>query len=247
MNKVILAHAVANENGTANGGEPGDQTGKEVRRQDYYISGDGWENVFRANDPEQAKIIAKTAGDIADNDKIGYSQDKRLTLSVQAQKKNFDCTKIKKKCECDCSSLVAVAVNAAGISVPFDMYTGNEKAMLERTGAFQTLPGNTKFDDLKEGDILHRVGHTAVVCQVISDGKKTYYRVQIVAANNWSTVETYQKLAYERCHLGTGVAEGRQTKWIVYCGDYNTKEYADSVAQILHNGGIPTWTYNVTY
>lgn len=42
-----IVHASINENGTATGGQPGDQTGKEIYVRDYYIYGHGWDCILR--------------------------------------------------------------------------------------------------------------------------------------------------------------------------------------------------------
>ena len=85
---------------------------------------------------------------------------------------NFDLSKITTACETDCSALVAVCVNAAGISVSKDLYTGSEEQLLKETGKFTTYTSSQYVggsDYLKRGDILLGSGHTAVV---LSNGPK---------------------------------------------------------------------------
>ena len=82
---------------------------------------------------------------------------------------DWNLSKVKEKCECDCSSLVAVCVNAAGVKVSRDMYTGNQKTVLYNTGKFEILTDSKyllKPDYLKRGDILLGPGHTAIVVSV---------------------------------------------------------------------------------
>lgn len=106
------------------------------------------------------------------NDNIGYDQSQRTTLFAQAKACGWDLRKIKTSCETDCSALVAVCVNAAGISVSKDIYTGNEREVLRATGKFVILSESkyrTSDIYLKRGDILLANGHTAVA---LSNGSK---------------------------------------------------------------------------
>ena len=51
MSTVYIGNAVGDEHGKASGGEPGDQTGKELQIQPWYKNKKGW-RVFRAKDPK---------------------------------------------------------------------------------------------------------------------------------------------------------------------------------------------------
>ena len=162
--KVTIAHAICDENGERYGGEAGDQTGDEVHRRSYYKS--SWLAVVRAKNPEAAEIIASSAEAACDNENIGYDQYERTTLYECAKAANWDLSKIDKKCETDCSALVSVCVNAAGIKVSRDIYTGNLKEKLIDTGEFELLTEDKyteKPNDLKRGDILIKKGHTVIV------------------------------------------------------------------------------------
>ena len=173
---VKIGHAHSDENGGAKGGKAGDQTKGEVVIQKWYLRTKGWSHVFRAKNPKVAENIAKTMEAACTNNNIGYDQSQRTTLYSYAEKCNFDLAKIIEKCECDCSSLVSVCVNAAGISISKDMYTGNQKACLQATGKFDVLTESqylTKPDYLKRGDILLGPGHTAVVLANDKDTKLT--------------------------------------------------------------------------
>ena len=170
---VKIGHASGDEYGASgwNGkAVAGDQTAKEVCTRNWYNK--PWTAVFRAKDSQVAEKIAKTMEQACANNKIGYDQSQRTTLYAKAKAVNWDLSKITAACECDCSSLVAVCVNAAGIAVSKDMYTGNEKNALMNTGAF-TIFTEAKYiggsDYLVRGDILLGNGHTAVV---LSNGEK---------------------------------------------------------------------------
>lgn len=165
---VKIGHASIDENSSAKGGAAGDQTLKEVCTRTWYNK--PWTAVFRPKDSTAAEKIAKAMEQACANDKIGYDQAQRTTLYTYAKAAGWDLSKITTACECDCSALVAVCVNAAGIAVSKNMYTGNEKSVLSSTGKFDVLTSSKYIgssDYLKRGDILLGVGHTAIV---LSDG-----------------------------------------------------------------------------
>lgn len=187
---VLIGHASLGENGKIAGGNAGDQTGKEVCTRTWYA---GWNKVIRAKDPKVAEKIAKCMEQACANDNIGYDQKQRTTLYELAKAVNWDLSKITTKCECDCSSLVAVCVNASGIPVSKDIYTGNEAKALHSTGAFTVLTtkGYTDYDSyLMRGDILLKEGsHTAVVLSNGSEVKPTETK------NNTYTVKSGDTLS----------------------------------------------------
>lgn len=161
---VTIGHASIDENQRANSGSAGDQTKKEVCTRSWYSK--PWTSVIRPKDGNVAEKIATAMEQACANDNIGYDQYQRTTLYTQAKALNWDISKVTTKCECDCSSLVAVCVNASGISVSKDIYTGNELKALEATGGFTILTEAkyiSRSDYLKRGDILLGKGHTAVV------------------------------------------------------------------------------------
>lgn len=165
-----IGNAVQDERGKSKGGKAGDQTGSEVRVQDWYNRSKKWSHVIRPLYPNEAEAIAKAMKQACDNKHIGYDQDQRTTLYFQARNYNWDISKITTDCECDCSSLVAVCCNAAGIQISKDMYTGNELELLKATGRFEILTDDkylTSDAYLRRGDILLGTGHTAIV---LSDG-----------------------------------------------------------------------------
>lgn len=178
MSKIVkIGHLTGDENGKARGGKPGDQTGKESRIQEWY---DGnWDFMLRCSDKKVAETMAKTMEDICNNPYAGgYDQGDRTTLDEMARKHNWHVDEITKDeaCEADCSSGVAVCINAGfalnGInkSVSKDMYTGNERKVLEATGYFKAYTSSKYIDSpdkLKRGDVLLREnGHTCIVTSV---------------------------------------------------------------------------------
>lgn len=161
---VMIGHASIDERGKASGGSAGDQTGKEVCVRGWYNK--PWTAVIRSKSSKVAEKIAEAMEAACANNNIGYDQSQRTTLFTQAKANNWNISAIKKKCETDCSALVAVCVNAAGISVSKDIYTGNEKSVLQATGKFDVHTERKYISScncLKRGDILLANGHTAVV------------------------------------------------------------------------------------
>lgn len=181
-----IGHASIDERGKVSGGAAGDQTGKEVCTRSWYNK--PWIAVIRPKSSETANKIAKAMEAAAANDNIGYDQSQRTTLYIKAKANNWNIAGIKSKCETDCSALVSVCVNAAGISISKDIYTGNEKSALLATGKFTAYTQSkylTTDSYLKRGDILLANGHTAVV---LSDGSK------VAETEKASTADKYKEI-----------------------------------------------------
>lgn len=163
---VYIGNAVGDEHGKASGGEPGDQTGKELRIQPWYKSAKGW-LVFRPKSYEVAQKLAYDMRAACNNPNIGYDQKQRNTLYNVASRFGFDCKEVDEPCECDCSSLVRVCLAYAGIKTG-NFNTASEPSVLKKTGAFDEMIGPEYTDEsgwLKTGDILVTAvkGHTAIV------------------------------------------------------------------------------------
>lgn len=171
---VRVGSARIDERGKAYNGKAGDQTGRELSTQRWYLHKKGW-RVFRAKDRAAALRIAADMEAACGNSHIGYDQWQRNTLYKVAEPLDFDCAKVKTNCETDCSALVRVCCAYAGImGLPSDFRTGNMPANLLKTGAFVELRG-AKYTEqsayLGKGDILvtKTHGHTVVV---LDDGAK---------------------------------------------------------------------------
>lgn len=167
---IKIAHASSDERGKYNSGKAGDQTGREVYIRTWYNR--PWNKVVRPNSIAIADKIVKAAIDGCNNPNIGYDQFERTTLYTQAQKVGFDLSRITKPCETDCSAFVAVCVNAAGIKVSKDIYTGNMVRALSNTGQFKVLTASKYLKSdryLRHGDILVYEGHHTAI--VIEDGE----------------------------------------------------------------------------
>lgn len=172
---VYIGNAVGDEHGKASGGEPGNQTGKELRIQPWYKNKKGW-RVFRAKSYEVAQKLAYDMRAACDNPNIGYDQKQRNTLWNVADRFEFDCKEVNEPCECDCSSLVRVCLAYAGI-VLSNFNTASEPSRLINSGQFVELTDIEVTDTpnyLRTGDILVTAvkGHTAIVLNDGPDAEK---------------------------------------------------------------------------
>lgn len=169
---VTIGSARSDENGNIYGGQAGDQNGREVSTQNWYLHPKGW-RVFRAKSESKAAKIAKNMKSACENRNIGYDQWNRNALYNLVKSSGFDASKADKPTETDCSALVRVCCCYADIMVG-DFNTSTEANMLMATGEFVELKGDkyAKDDDyLGAGDILvtRTKGHTVVV---LTNGSK---------------------------------------------------------------------------
>ena len=168
---IKIGQASRDERMRYSGGIAGDQDGKEVAIREWYNR--PWNKVLRCRDSKKAEKIAQAMEKACRNDYIGYDQSQRTTLYSLCKANGWRIEDIETPCETDCSALVAVCVNAAGIKVSGDIYTGNEANALLRTEEFEllTAPKYLLSDEyLRRGDILlYEFHHTAIALQ---DGKK---------------------------------------------------------------------------
>ena len=168
---VMIGSASKDENGKYSGGQPGDQTNKEVWILNWYNQ--NWTSVLRPKDSLLAEKIAIACEAACANNNVGYNQLTRNSLLKQAKYWNFDISKIDLPCDCDCSSLVSTCCVCAGLPESMFFPYGNgcttwtiADACL-KTGRFDELT-DTKYlrqkDYLQRGDILlNRNEHVVVV------------------------------------------------------------------------------------
>lgn len=155
--KVRLGSARCDERGKYCGGKAGDQTGKEVSEQNFYVHSKGW-FVLRPKDPVHASKIAERMKAACDNPFIGYDQGNRLAITKVG-------INTKTHTECDCSSLVRQCIREACDVDPGNFTTANEKGVLLATGLFEDVGGYRVGMIINTGDVLvtKSKGHT-VIC-----------------------------------------------------------------------------------
>lgn len=171
---VLIGHASIDERGKANGGQAGDQTGKEVCVRSWYNA--NWNVVLRPKSATVAERMASACETICNGNWTGYDQWKRNDLWDDLQAVNWDPTKLKTKTSTDCSALMAALAKIAGIEVqrvPLGNgrynapVTQTMRAAFSTTGSFEVLTDSKYLASdsyLKRGDILLREsGHTAMV------------------------------------------------------------------------------------
>lgn len=161
---VTIGSARIDENGHISGGKAGDQTGREVSTQAFYVHSKGW-YVLRPKSASVANKIASSMKQACANDNFGYDQGNRL-----------DCLKYgtnsKVKTECDCGTLVRLCVKEASGKDPGNFNTANEVSVLQATGLFEPTMTYKSGMTLYTGDILvtKTKGHTVVVTSGASRG-----------------------------------------------------------------------------
>lgn len=158
MGKIIIGSARIDERGKVSGGALGDNNGKEVSMQEFYISSKGW-NVFRAKDASTRQKLAYAMEKYCNDDNVGYDQSNRLSILKYNGKV---------KTECDCSSLVRrCIIDSTGIDVG-NFTTGTEKKVLEKSGLFDFIGKYDNTVKLFTGDIICTCtrGHTCIIVSV---------------------------------------------------------------------------------
>lgn len=159
---LMIGSARIDERGKLTGGSPGDQTGKEVSMQAYYLHKKGW-YILRASNINVANAIAEAMIQACENDNIGYCQGHRSSV-VTMLAKYGSLGKIAEKTEADCSALVRACCIQAGFD-PGNFNTANECAVLSKSKKFMGRIPVTSGTVLYNGDILvtKTKGHTAVI------------------------------------------------------------------------------------
>lgn len=165
---VLIGHASIDENGKANSGTAGDQTGKEVVIRDWYNK--PWNVLLRPVSATLAEKSAKACEDACANANVGYDQYQRNTLHTKAKAVGYDLSKIAESCECDCSSLMHTCAIAGGANMTYGSNGHTTRTMVKEfvaSGDYIKLTGSeylTSDNLLKRGDILVKEGsHTVMV------------------------------------------------------------------------------------
>lgn len=166
---IVFGSARSSETGGVNGTKGDQNNGKEVSTQSYYNHSKGW-YVLRANDSEVRTKLASAMKDACNNNNIGYGQADRLTCWKAAGKVSYAMSKIATAVNVDCSELVRCCVRYATGKDIGDIYTGNEKSVLLKTGLFTDVTSKVTASTgsgLLAGDILvtKTKGHTGIIVE----------------------------------------------------------------------------------
>lgn len=177
--------ASQDERGKASGGKAGDQTGKEVKIGYWYDFGQNV--VLRFKDRDKAKKAAACMKELCSKNYVGYDQSQRTTLWDKLKALKWNYKKLKTPVETDCSALIAVCVNAAGISISKNCWTGNLKAACKATGEFTVLISDKYINSdkyLKVGDII--LNEKAHVIMALEDGSLANAAASTSSSSNGS-------------------------------------------------------------
>lgn len=142
--------------------EMGDQNGKEVSMQEFYLPKQGYWLGFMPKDGKLANKMVKCITNVCNNEHVGYSQPYRMTLrEAYVKYKSFKAIKV--DCGCDCSSLINTILFACGHNLPV-FNTSTMPAILRKSKLF-TETKITKSTQCKNGMILvtPTKGHTMLV------------------------------------------------------------------------------------
>lgn len=166
-NMVRIGHAVCDENGKVDGKLLGDQTGKEIRLDNWYISGNGWDYLLVCTDKVLAQKAADICAEICRNSNYGYSQIRRWSgyNSIEENGLRYG------KGDFDCSSLDLACYKLAGLNIKPEGYTGDMRKRLLDTGKFKAYSAKKYLasDAYAEvGALYLREGHH--VCMALENG-----------------------------------------------------------------------------
>lgn len=174
---IRIGSARIDERGKLTGGKAGDQTGREVSEQNFYVHSKGWYIIRPRSEAHAAKIAERMRAACA-NPNLGYDQKQRTGVI-----KNGIDSKI--FTECDCSALVRACVKEATGKDPGNFTTANEKGMLMATGLFDSLTYKAGVQ-IYPGDILvtKTKGHTVICTQGPSRPKPVSYYPKCASSYN---------------------------------------------------------------
>ncbi len=160
-----IGSARIDEDGHISGGVAGDQTGREVAIENFYMHSKKW-LAFKPKDRAVALALAQAMKDACENNNIGYDQKERLGVYTWVNA-GIKIKKIDKPTECDCSALVrACILEATGISL-LNFNTSSEPNVLKNSGMFEPAFEVRSESQLEVGMILvtKTKGHTVIVVE----------------------------------------------------------------------------------
>lgn len=227
---ITIGHASIDENNKIQGGNAGDQTGKEVCTRSYYVHSKGW-YLLRPKSVDVADTIAKAMLEACNNNNIGYDQSSRTGVITKLRSYKT-LGKIGVKTECDCSSLVRACCIQAGFD-PGDFTTYNEADVLEKSGYFEKRVAVTTNTEVKNGDVLvtKTKGHTVIV--VSGNPRKSTNDPKSTASSN----DKLESAMYK----ASGYSKGKSFKTT---SDLNMRTGAGTSKKslkVLSKGAVVTW------
>lgn len=232
---IRVAQAASSEYGTA-WGEPPNQrrTGVTAAKPFGNLDGElnivkfstnGWEIIYRPVNPTIAERIAVIMENAVKNwNHIGYAQNngrypRTGVFDELMRMGDPDPLNIQNLVNCDCSSLVGAAVYFSGVYMPElrNMNTSTERDILRRSNQFIELSDRTLLQSavgIQRGDILWKMGHTAVCLDTDQTRETTPAKVtNCISANLRTGPGTEYEIvkpitAGKRCEIVSTAANG---------------------------------------
>ncbi len=163
----MISNCGHDENGRYKGGKAGDQSKTEWYIRKWYNG--SWSVVLRHPNAKVRELIARLAEDSANNNYVGYNQNKRTTFWTQLVKAGYEPSKINTNCDTDCSAGESAIIKATGYLLGLtELQNVSEKNTTSTLKKALTSVGFTALTDKKyltsdkyllRGDILLREGH----------------------------------------------------------------------------------------
>lgn len=164
-----IGHAVCDELGRSSGGVPGDQTGKEIRIQDWYDR--PWDTVIVPKSDLMGRAAADFCERICNSSLYGYNQKRRTDGHKAIVRAGFD-IEHSDGGDFDCSSLVSACYIYAGSKVGI-CYTGSLEKVFRKSGEFNIFKDDEHLHNpelAKKGSLYLATGHH--VCMLLEDGSE---------------------------------------------------------------------------
>lgn len=164
-----VVNASSDENGHISGGQPGDQTGREVRVQLWYDR--PWDLMLRYPNATLGQQASVVAAQLANSNLVGYNQARRNTLYQQLKAHGWDVNAYIAsgiKTEVDCSSFVFAcwAYVLPAIRYDGDAPSTSEMPTVYPSWGFTPYTNSMYLDSptyLQPGDLLVYTGHHTVI------------------------------------------------------------------------------------
>lgn len=167
---IKIGHAVCDENGGSNGAA-GNQSGRELRIQNWYLRDGGWDCYLEPIDSDLGKRAADIMERIIMCPSFGYSKKNRWNGYKNIVKAGGDITSAKPG-DFDCSSLCISCYVLAGANIKATGYTGNMERLLLASGLFRSYSDSEHTDSCvhaRVGGMYLSKGHH--VCMSMEDAE----------------------------------------------------------------------------
>ena len=204
--------------------EKGDQSGKEVSTQGFYLPDCGYWLGFKLKNNLLGVNLGKAMLEACENNNIGYSQPYRMTAR-EAYCRYGSIKGIKELCTCDCSSLVNLCLLSIGVNLP-NFNTASEPQVLRKSGLFDEVKVKSE-KDCTTGMILvtPTKGHTLIVITALTTEKPNN------SVTNVTNLKSNEEIAKEVIQGKWGNGNARKCK--LEKAGYNYEEIRKLVNKMM--------------